>query len=393
MTVTRVRAAITQASADKRITENDAKSIGLAALTGADGKPDGLTTSEAKALAAFYEQATAPGSTVKLGAPAETYFRNLFFSSSVPVGQARNQVISTLQQALPFEPGPKLSRAPSTRNRFELPLGKDPELPNGPNRTAFFDPEKKTFFLKLTKGSRSSWAGPLGMYRPDGPGAAKPQPFQLSVAGGVKVSSSANPTSFLLSGGIPAGGSLSLDLGNGTKVKVQGPIRDSYGVFRALERALPSGHFARTGGRWIEEYIRELPSTDSRVISLWKGDKPGELAPADLHVARTLKRVLSNHPEGTAPPAAEAPAWSSRAGLFATKKGSGQALVKVALERGRVALVDPKLNQVFFAKEGASRALREVTGPVPLTGASFLPANRFFTWKELAALSDRAEHG
>ncbi len=393
MTVTRIRAAIAQASSDKRISENDARSIGSAAFLDANGRFDGLSASEAKALAAFYEQATASGSTVTLGAPAKSYFHSLFISNNVPVGMARDVTISQLQQALPFEPGPKLSRAPSVQNLFQLPLGKDPELPGGPNRTAYFDPEKKRFFLKLTQGSRSSWAGPLPMFRPDALGRATPQSFQVSVTGGVKVTSLSTAASFQLSGGIPAGGSLSLDLGNGTKVKVTGPITGSYGVFRALEKALPSGTFARTSGRFFKEEINERPSTDSRVISVWKGDKPGELQPSDLATARTLKRLLASHSTGTATPAVERPAWSSRAGLFASKRGSGQALVEVKLDGGRLALVDPRQNQVFFARAGAGRALRDVTGPVALSGAAFLPANRFFTWKELAALSDRAQHG
>lgn len=392
MTVTRIRAAIAEASTDKRVTEAEAKKISMAALFAADGSGDGVSTAEAKVLADFFITAQAPGAAVKLGAPAVRVFQSLFFSTNVPVGNARPMVTRTLQDALPFAPGPKLTRAPNVTGLFELPLGKDAELASGPERTAYLDPEKKRFFLKLATSSGTSWAGPIPMYRP-ATGSPVPQSFALLVVGGVKVTPTANASSFLLSGGIPAGGSLTLDLGNGTKVKVAGPKAGSYATFKAIDAALPSGYFATARGRFFEEEMNEVASTDSRVISLSKGDRPGELVGSDLELARTLTRQLAAVPQGAATAAAQRPAWSTRAGLFAADKGAGPPLFAVPLASGRIALVDPKHNQVFFAKPGAGHALSAVKGPVALGPLAFRPVDRFFTWKELKALSERATLG
>jgi len=150
------------------------------------------------------------------------------------------------------------------------------------------------------------------------------------------------------------GASLTLDLGNGTQVTVNGPKPSSYEVYRALDAALPRGFFART-----------------------------------------LRRLLAAVAEDSSTLPAQRPAWDSRAGLFRTDQGKGQAPFRVPLASGRTAFIDPKNNRAWFAKEGASHALSTVKGPVTLIGtpAAFGPASRFFTWNELKALESRATGG
>jgi hypothetical protein len=398
MSVTRVRSAIAEASKDRRVTENEAKAIHRAATEAVGGRDGGLSLAEARVLADFYTQTQAPGAAVTLGAPARRLFDGLFTGSRIPVGPALGWVTTSLQTVVPFEPGPPLSRAPSSlKQLFEVPLGKDPDLAGGPERVAYVDPGAQRMYLKLTEGRTTRWAGPMPLERPRDPELVhQPLPVRVTATGGVKVT--LNPQSasgFLLSGGILAGGSLSVDLGDGRTVTVRGPKASSFAVYRALDEAMPKGTFARTAARFIEEYIAERPSTDSRVITFAKGERPGELTGSDLAHARTLRRLLAGVARGTATPAAQRPAWDARAGRFRAERGQGAALFSVPLDGGRVALVDPRSNRAFFAKPGARNALTSVTGPVSLagTGAAFSPAGRYFTWSELKVLERRATNG
>ncbi|MFO0598653.1 MAG: hypothetical protein U0228_25325 [Myxococcaceae bacterium] len=390
MSVTSIRSAITAASKDKRVTDAEAKSILQAATLDAAGKPDGLSLDEARALADFFTSVTQPNASVALGNPARRVLESLFASNLVPVGDSLRMVTGMLAQATPFDPTPKLTRAPSLGKRFEVPYGVDAELPNGPKRTAFVDPAKKDAYVKLEQGGRTTWAGPIPLLRPGAEVSFVPQPFALSVAGGVKVST-INTSSILLSGGIPATGSLSIDLGTGSKITIKGPLTKSWDVFRAIDKALPKGVYARTQARFIQDDIAERPNTDSRVITLAKGNKPGELNDSDLQHARTLQRLLGSFAQGTATPTSQQPKWNSTAGLFT--KGSAP-LFTVPVGNGRVALVDPKANQVFFAKQ-SSHSLSSVTGPVTLFGtpAAFSQPNRYFTWENLKLLQERATYG
>lgn len=390
MSVTSVRAAITAASKDKRITEAEGKAIATAALANAAGAADGLTLGEARVLADFYTAATQPNAAVPMGAPAKRILDSLLSSNLVPVGPGLQQVKYLLQSSTPFEPGPKLTRAPSLGQRFEVPLGVDPEVPNGPTRTAFVDPAKKNAYLKLEKSGRTTWAGPIPILRPGAEVSFVPQPFALSVAGGVTVST-LNPASFMLSGGIPAGGSLSIDLGTGAKVTVRGPLAKSWDVFRAIDKALPSGTYARTQARFIEEGIAERPPTDLRVITLAKGTRPGELNDGDLAHARTLRRLLGSIAQGSATTASAAPKWKASAGIYS----AGNASFFTVPVGTRIALIDPKTNVAFFAKESSGHRLSAVTGPVSLMGtpAALPRPGRYFTWENLRLLTERATNG
>jgi len=390
MSVTSIRSAISAASKDKRITETEGRAIAKAALSDASGAADGLTLGEARVLADFFTAASQPNAEVKVGGPAMRLLQSLLSSNLVPVGTGLQQVTNLLQAATPFEPGPKLARAPSLGQRFEVPLGVDPELPNGPKRTAFVDPEKKNAYLKLERGGRTSWAGPVPLTRPGAEGSYVPQTFALTVAGGGKVST-VNNAGFTLAGGIPAGGSLTVDLGTGSKVTVRGPLAKSWDVFRALDKALPSGVYARTAARFIEEYIAERPATDSRVISLAKGSRPGELEESDLIHARTLRRQLGAVAQGSATNSSAAPKWNASAGLYR----AGNANFFAVPLGTRIALIDPKTNTAFFAKEGSGHRLSAVTGPVSLVGtsAAFQRGGRYFTWENVKLLGERATNG
>lgn len=396
MSVTRVRAAIAEASPDQRVTETEARSIHRAAFEAVAGRDGGLSRSEARVLADFYAETQAPGAAVTLGAPAKRLFDGLFSGRRGPVGPAKAFVANQLRTVVPFEPGPLRTRAPSVKGLFEVSLGRDPELHRGPERIAFVDPEAQRFYVKLVDGRRTRWAGPLPTARKEPVFARAPLPVRVAATGGVKVT--VNPTNasgFLLSGGIPGGASLALDLGDGRRVTVQGPLATSFAVYRAIDEALPRGTFARTAGRWLEQAVTERPTTDSRVITFAKGERPGELVGSDLAHARTLRRLLGALGRGRPTPSAHRPTWDARAGRFRTERGTGAALFAVPLAGGRVALVDPRSNRAFFARPGARHALTQVTGPVPLVGtpAAFQPPGRFFTWTELDALGHRATFG
>jgi hypothetical protein len=185
MTAVHVKKSIQTARQDGKITAREAKQIIKAAEKTPAGDADKVTNVEAKRVGEFFERRTArpggvggppPGATWNPPPPgsplnpdmtqaARKEFNQFFIRQKLPYGENEEAMRGRMQASLERTGlGDKLPRAPRTAALHEVPLH-DRRPVDGDRQVAFYDAEKKTFFVRADGGGRANqgerWHGPF----------------------------------------------------------------------------------------------------------------------------------------------------------------------------------------------------------------------------------------
>jgi hypothetical protein len=406
----KVKAAVQKAVQDKRIVVGEARDIVSEVERGAPASsivPKGRVLPVASLFDRFGEPAN--GITVTL--PARNEFEALFARRDLPYGQQASKLRGVLSAATPkILPAP-LARAPSTASLHELPLNALPLL-NGPDRTGFYDPGKKRFYVKEQQAGKARWYGPFDLSPKPDPDVGLVRPGSASIAATMTIDGTRQPKKgaghgLVWLGGLPAGSSVEIQLPGAKAVTLKGPLGAKEKLVAAINKALPPGYFAQgryVGGHYWEDVMREHDTVREGEYTLYffKGQPAGGPSLEDLPRLRAMKQNLATYlatsPKNATDHArARWPRWDASARLYrlgSSESGrpDGNALITVYLEPKpssskaprKVAFFDPRQSAVYFGSlAGSAPLIRTVRGPQYL---QLPPAGRFFTYAEISRM-------